>query len=324
MTEELIYVGIDVAKDRVDVATRPADQHWSVSYDEAGVEALVAKLQVLEPAAVILEATGGLELPLVAAVAAAALPVAVVNPRQVRDFARSTGQLAKNDQLDARILAHFGEAVRPPIRPLRDADTQVFGAMLARRRQMVAILVAEKNRLSRALPEVRPRIEAHINWLGQELNDLDGELRQTIQNSPVWRGKDELLRSVPGVGPQVSMALLADLPELGTLSRKKIAALVGVAPFSRDSGRYRGKRTIWGGRARVRSVLYMGALVAARCNPVIPGVLPAPSGGREAQETSPHRLYAKAANRAQQHGENWEGLESHRRDLLTHKTVAFR
>ena len=269
MTEELIYVGIDVAKDRVDVATRPADQHWSVSYDAAGVEALVAKLQVLEPAAVILEATGGLELPLVAAVAAAALPVAVVNPRQVRDFARSTGQLAKNDQLDARILAHFGEAVRPPIRPLRDADTQVFGAMLARRRQMVAILVAEKNRLSRALPEVRPRIEAHINWLGQELNDLDGELRQTIQNSPVWREKDELLRSVPGVGPQVSMALLADLPELGTLSRKKIAALVGVAPFSRDSGRYRGKRTIWGGRARVRSVLYMGALVAARCNPVI-------------------------------------------------------
>jgi transposase len=233
------------------------------------VEALVAKLQVLEPAAVILEATGGLELPLVAAVAAAALPVAVVNPRQVRDFARSTGQLAKNDQLDARILAHFGEAVRPPIRPLRDADTQVFGAMLARRRQMVAILVAEKNRLSRALPEVRPRIEAHINWLGQELNDLDGELRQTIRNSPVWREKDELLRSVPGVGPQVSMALLADLPELGTLSRKKIAALVGVAPFSRDSGRYRGKRTIWGGRARVRSVLYMGALVAARCNPVI-------------------------------------------------------
>ena len=173
MTEELIYVGIDVAKDRVDVATRPADQHWSVSYDAAGVEALVAKLQVLEPAAVILEATGGLELPLVAAVAAAALPVAVVNPRQVRDFARSTGQLAKNDQLDARILAHFGEAVRPPIRPLRDADTQVFGAMLARRRQMVAILVAEKNRLSRALPEVRPRIEAHINWLGQELNDLE-------------------------------------------------------------------------------------------------------------------------------------------------------
>ena len=152
---------------------------------------------------------------------------------------------------------------------LRDADTQVFEAMLARRRQMVAILVAEKNRLSWALPEVRPRIEAHINWLGQELNDLDGELRQTIQNSPVSRGKDELLRSVPGVGAQVTMSLLADLPELGTLSRKQISALVGVAPFSRDSGRYRGKRTIWGGRARVRSVLYMGALVAARCNPVI-------------------------------------------------------
>ena len=197
------------------------------------MEKLVARLQGLEPAAVILEATGGLELTLVAALAAASLPVAVINPRQVRDFAKSTGQPAKNDRLDAQVLAHFGEAIHPPMRALRDADTQVFGAMLARRRQVVAILVAENNRLGRALREVRPRIEAHIAWLEQELSELDGELRQTILSSPVWREKDELLRSVPGVGNQVSITLLADLPELGSLGRKQIAALVGVAPFSR-------------------------------------------------------------------------------------------
>ena len=212
---------------------------------------------------------GLLELTLVAALAAASLPVAVVNPRQVRDFAKSIGQLAKNDRLDAQVLAHFGEAIHPPMRALRDADTQVFGAMLARRRQVVAILVAENNRLGRTLREVRPRIEAHIAWLDQELSELDGELRQTILSSPVWREKDELLRSVPGVGNQVSMTLLADLPELGSIGRKQIAALVGVAPFSRDSGRHRGRHTTWGGRARVRAVLYMGALVAARRNPVI-------------------------------------------------------
>ena len=269
MKREPTYVGIDVAKDRVDIAVRPTGQSWSASYEEKEVEILVARLQVLEPAGVILEATGGLELTLVAALAAASLPVAVVNPRQVRDFAKSTGQLAKNDRLDAQVLAHFGEAIQPPMRALRDADTRVFGAMLARRRQVVAMLVAENNRLGRALREVHPRIEAHIAWLEQELSELDGALRQTILSSPVWREKDELLRSVPGVGNQVSMTLLADLPELGSLGRKQIAALVGVAPFSRDSGRQRGRRTTWGGRARVRAVLYMGALVAARRNPVI-------------------------------------------------------
>ena len=269
MKPEPPYIGIDVSKDRVDVAVGPIGQSWSVPYEEEEVEKLVARLHVLEPAGVILEATGGLELALVAALAAASLPVVVVNPRQVRDFAKSIGQLAKNDRLDAQVLAHFGEAIHPPMRPLRDADTQVFGAMLARRRQVVAILVAENNRLGRSLREVRPRIEAHISWLEQELSELDGELRQTILSSPVWREKDQLLRTVPGVGKQVSMTLLADLPELGSLGRKQIAALVGVAPFSRDSGRHRGRRTTWGGRARVRAVLYMGALVAARRNPVI-------------------------------------------------------
>ena len=269
MEHETTYVGIDVAKDRVDIAVRPTGEYWDVTYDEAKVAALVAQLQTLQPAAVILESTGGLELPLVAALAAAALPVAVVNPRQVRDFAKSTGRLAKTDRLDAQVLAHFAEAVGPPMRPLRDAETQALSAVLGRRRQVMAMLVAEKNRLSRAVVEVRPRIQSHITWLEQELNDVDAELRQMIRRSPVWREQDDLLRSVPGVGEQVSLTLLADLPELGKLDRKQIAALVGVAPYNRDSGPHRGKRTVWGGRSRVRAALYMGALVASRWNPVI-------------------------------------------------------
>ena len=216
---------------------------------------------------VLLEATGGLELSLVAALAAAALPVVVVNPRQVRDFARATGKLAKTDSLDAAVLAHFAEAVRPPVRPLRDAETQALNSLAARRHQVMTILVSEKNRLSAATVAVRPRIEAHIAWLEQELKDLDEELRQTLRQSPVWREKDDLLRTVPGVGEQLSLALLAYLPELGTLDRRQIAALVGVAPFNRDSGTLRGKRTVWGGRARVRAVLYMGALVASPPQP---------------------------------------------------------
>lgn len=269
MERESIYIGIDIAKERVDIAVRPSDRTWSMPYGDDDVELLVAQLQDLSPTAVVLEATGGIELPLVGALAAASLPVVVVNPRQVRDFAKSTGQLAKTDRLDAMVLAHFAEAVRPPIRPLRDAETQVLSAVLARRRQVSSIILAEKNRLSRAIPEVSLRIQAHINWLEQELNDLDSDLRRTVRNSPVWRDKDQLLRSVPGVGDQVSITLLADLPELGALNRKQIAALVGVAPFSRDSGPHRGKRTVWGGRARVRAALYMGALVASRWNPVI-------------------------------------------------------
>ena len=269
MSQEPIYVGIDVAKDQVDVAVRPTGRSWTVQYDEVGVDGLVARLNSLKPVAVITESTGGLELELVAALAAASLPVAVVNPRQVRDFAKSTGQLAKTDRLDAQVLAHFGEAVRPAIRPLRDADTRALGAVLARRRQVMDILVAEKNRLGRATAQVRLRIEAHISWLQEEPNDLDTDLRQRIHRSPVWREKDDLLRSVPGVGPQVSLTLLAYLPKLGTLNRKQIAALVGVAPFSRDSGPYRGRRSVWGGRATVRSALYMGALEASRRNPVL-------------------------------------------------------
>ena len=269
MEQELIYVGIDVSKDRIDIAVRPTGRAWSVSYDQSGMEDLVVELNRLAPEAVIAESTGGLELPLAAALATASLPVAVVNPRQVRDFAKSTGQLAKTDRLDAQVLAHFGEAVRPPIRTLPDADTHALGSVLARRRQVMDILVAEKNRLTRATSEIRPRIQTHITWLEDELSDLDKDLRDRVRASSVWREKDDLLRSVPGVGQQVSLTLLAYLPELGTLNRKQIAALVGVAPFNRDSGPRRGRRSVWGGRARVRSSLYMGALVGSRRNPVL-------------------------------------------------------
>ena len=269
MEQQAVYVGIDVAKAQVDVAVRPTGQRWTISNDEPGIGELVSRLKVLGPAMVVLEASGGLELPSVAALTAASLPVVIVNPRQVRDFARATGTLAKTDALDAAVLAHFADAVRPPVRPLRDAETQVLNSLVARRHQVIAILVAEKNRLGTAISAVRPRIEAHIAWLEQELNDIDEGLRQTLRSSPVWREKDDILRTVPGVGEQLSLALLAHLPELGTLNRRQIAALVGVAPFNRDSGAMRGKRRVWGGRSRVRAVLYMGALTASRFNPVI-------------------------------------------------------
>lgn len=264
-----IYVGIDVAKARLDIAVRPTGEGWSSPYDEAAVAALVSQLRQMEPAMVLLEASGGMELPLVAALATAGLPVVVINPRQVRDFAKATGKLAKTDALDAQVLAHFAEVVQPPVRPLRDRETQALNSLMARRHQVMGMLVAEKNRLRSATGAVAPRIEAHIEWLEWELDDLDQGLRQALQQSPVWREKDDLLRSVPGVGEQLSFTLLAYLPELGTLDRRQIAALVGVAPFNRDSGALRGKRAVWGGRSRVRGALYMGALVASRHNPVI-------------------------------------------------------
>ena len=269
MTQESIFAGIDVAKDRLDLAIRPSGTVRTMAYDAAGISGLISELQSLEPSAIVLESTGGLELPLAGALAAASLPVVVVNPRQVRDFAKATGRLAKTDALDAQVIAHFAEAVRPAIRPLPDSDTQELHSLNARRTQVVEMLVAEKNRLGRASQAVRPRIRAHIEWLEQELKDLDRGLRDMLRRSPVWREQDDLLRSVPGVGPQLSVALLADLPELGKLGRRQIAALVGVAPMNRDSGTMRGRRTVSGGRARVRAVLYMGALVASQHNPVI-------------------------------------------------------
>ena len=269
MESETVYVGIDVSKSCVDVAVRPTGQTWTISNDEAGIRELVSRLKPLDPAMVVLESTGGLELPLVAALATAALPVAIVNPKQVRDFARATGTLAETDALDAAALAQFAEAVQPAVRPLKDAETQVLSSLVARRHQVVSIVVAEKNRLGSAIAAVRPRIEAHIAWPEQELRDIDEGLRQTLRSSPVWREKDDILRSVPGVGEQLSLALLSQLPELGTLNHRQVPALVGVAPFNRDSGTLRGNRQIWGGRAGLRAVLYMAAMVASRFNPVI-------------------------------------------------------
>ena len=280
MEQEGIYVGIDVAKAQVDVAVRPTGDRWEVPHDEAGVRRLVSRLKTLEPVMVLLEASGGLELPLVAALAAEAVPVVVVNPRQVRDFARATGKLAKTDSLDAAAIAHFAEAVRPPVRPLRDAETQALNSLAARRHQVMTMLVSEKNRLSSATVAVRPRIEAHIAWLEGELDDLDEGLRQTLRQSPIWREKDDLLRTVPGVGERLSMTLLAYLPELGTLDRRQVAALVGVAPFNRDSGTLRGKRTVWGGRARVRAAPLHGSVGSQPLQPRHPRLLPAAAGRR--------------------------------------------
>jgi transposase len=264
-----VFVGIDVSKDRLDVALRPTPDRWAVANDQSGIARLVARLRSQAPMLIVLEATGGLEIPLTSELAAAGLPVVVVNPRQVRDFAKATGRLAKTDTLDASVLAQFAEAVRPALRPLPDAQTQALSALLTRRRQLIEMCTAEKNRLGTAPTPVRKGIRAHITWLEGRLADLDEELADTIRESPLWRDKDDLLQSTPGVGPVLARTLLASLPELGTLTRQQIAALVGVAPLNRDSGTFRGKRRVWGGRAHVRAALYMSALVATRFNPVI-------------------------------------------------------
>jgi transposase len=270
MAKEDLYIGIDVSKGRLDVALRPTGEQWAVGNDEAGIAELVHRIKKLGPALVVLEATGGLEHPVVASLVAAGLSqVAVVNPRQVRDFARASGRLAKTDTIDANVLAHFADAMRPEARPVPDAQAQVLAALLARRRQLVEMLTAEKNRLGRAAVPIKERVRAHIQWLEQELKDVDNDMGAKLRKSPVWREKEELLRSVPGVGPVVSTTLMVELPELGSLTRQKIAVLVGVAPLNRDSGKFQGKRVTWGGRAPVRTALYMAILSAARYNPVI-------------------------------------------------------
>jgi transposase len=266
---EPVYVGIDVAKAQLDVALHPNGRRWRVANSDEAIAALVSELHALAPTLVVLEATGGWELPLAASLGVAGVPVAVVNPRQVRDFAKATGRLAKSDRLDAQVLARFAAAVQPRPRPLPDAQTKALGELLARRRQVIVMLTAERNRLQMASAAIRQRIEAHLAWLEQELADLDKELLTTVRQSPLWREQEQLLRGVPGVGPVLTTTLLVELPELGTLSRREIAALVGVAPLSRDSGTIHGKRTIWGGRATVRAALYMGTLVATRFNPII-------------------------------------------------------
>lgn len=267
MTSTPVFVGLDVAKLTLDVALRPSGEPWSVPNDEAGVAALVDRLRPLHPALLVCEATGGFERTAIARLAAAGLPVVVANPRQIRDFARATGQLAKTDQIDAAILALFAERVRPTPRPLPDAATQLLDALLTRRRQLLEMLVAEKNRLGFAPQPLHHGIQQHIRWLERQLDDVTKTLADQIEHSPVWRAKDDLLQSVPGVGPIVSAVLLAELPELGALSHKQLATLAGVAPLARDSGTFRGKRLVWGGRAGVRTALYLAALCGRRWNP---------------------------------------------------------
>jgi transposase len=263
------FVGLDIAKDHIDVGTWPEQHHWQVRNHTEGIAQLVDELAARAPACIVLEASGGYEQEAAATLAGAGLPVVVVNPRQVRDFARATGQLAKTDRLDALILAHFAEAVKPAIRPLPDATTEELRLLLVRRTQVIAMITAEKNRLKTAMPAVRKHIKAHIAWLEGQRDELDTELRDRLKASPIWREKEQLLRSVTGIGPVASLTLLAALPELGQLSQKEIVSLAGLAPVARDSGTLRGKRTIWGGRARVRQGLYMATLSASKHNPVI-------------------------------------------------------
>jgi len=262
-------IGIDVSKARLDVGRYPTGGSWSFSQDGEGFDGLVRELKGQAPTLVVLEASGGLEIPVVAFLHEAGLPVVVVNPRQVRDFAKATGHLAKTDRIDAGVLAHFGAVVRPQPGPMPSKAEQELAALTGRRRQLMGMLVAEQNRLRGVPGPVQTDICAHIAWLKKRLKDLDLDLGERIRSTPLWKEKDDLLRSVPGIGGVTSACLLAGLPELGRLNHKQIAALVGVAPFNCDSGQYKGKRRVWGGRAQIRCTLYMATLVATRHNPVI-------------------------------------------------------
>ena len=267
---ERMFVGIDVAKDRLDVHVRPSGEAFAVARDGKGLDELVARLRGRDVALIVLEATGGFETTVTAALCAVGLPLVVANPRQVRDFARATGRLAKTDAIDAAVIAHFADAVRPEPRPVPDAEARALGELLTRRRQIVEMMTAERNRRKRlADRRMIKSIDRLLKALQRELSDLEEALDDTIRGTPAWRETEDLLKSVPGIGDVTARVLIAHLPELGTLDRKKIAALVGVAPFNRDSGTLRGKRTIWGGRANVRAALYMAALVASRYDPTL-------------------------------------------------------
>jgi len=263
------FVGIDVSKSHLDVAIRPSGKIWTVANDAKGIKSLVDALTDLNPLLIVMESTAGLEMPVAVDLAAAGLNVVIVNPRQVRDFARATGKLAKTDRIDAQILARFGEMVRPEVRPLKDEQIQELSALISRRRQIVDMLTAEKNRLTSAPKRIQKDIKAHIQWLEKRLDNVDDEIQKRIKASPIWREKEAILQSVPGVGPVLTASLLCDLPELGRLNRRQVAALVGVAPLNRDSGLFRGKRKVWGGRANIRAVLYMATLSSVRANSVL-------------------------------------------------------
>jgi transposase len=263
------YVGIDVAKAHLDLAVHGHGQPWRVANDAAGIAATVQRLQALAPTRVALEATGPSHLPLAAALQQAGLPLVVSNPRQVRDFAKSQGHLAKTDRLDARVLAHFAASTTQPLRPLPDSATRSLRQLVARRSEVQAQLVAERLRRTEAEPAVQALIDAHLTWLQAQLAAVTAALTAAVAAAPRWLDTTRLLRTVPGVGPVAAVTLVAELPELGTLTRQQIAALAGVAPFHRDSGQFRGRRSCWGGRARVRPALYLAALVGSRHNPVL-------------------------------------------------------
>jgi transposase len=267
---EITAVGIDVSKDRLDVAVRPSGETFAVERNASGIDRLIDRLQALSPAVIALEATGGFEVVVAAGLAAAALPVIVINPAQIRAFAKAVGQRAKTDPIDAAVIARFAEATRPEPRPLADAATRLLADLIARRRQIVEMIGAESQREKRiTLPRLRNSIRRVIAMLRKELSSLDREIDESVRGSPVWREKEDLLASVPGVGPVIARTLIAELPELGALDRKQIAALAGLAPFTRQSGKWKGKSFIGGGRASVRTALFMGALVAMRHNPLL-------------------------------------------------------
>lgn len=268
---DLVSVGIDVSKTTAVVFVHPTGEAWTTDQTPSAIDGLVTRLRAAAPGLIVVEATGGYERALVAQAAAAGLPIAIVNPRQVRAYAQAVGRTAKTDAIDARLLAEFGARVQPTIRPIADAETQALAALVARRRQLLEMLGMERSRLEQAPPTGRVvrDLRTHIRWLERRVSDVDDDIGTTIQRSPLWRVQEDLLRSVPGIGPTTARTLLAELPELGQLDRRAIAALVGVAPFNCDSGQHRGQRHIWGGRSSVRRTLYMAALVAARFNPVL-------------------------------------------------------
>jgi transposase len=263
------YVGVDVSKDLLDAKVLPSNETQQFSNDDAGIKKLIKFLKKIDPALIVFESTGGLEMPAVSSLTENHLPVVIINPRQVRDFAKATGRLAKTDLIDADTIARFARDIRPEVRPLKDEHTQLLSALNARRRQIVDMLVAEKNRLHTAPKSSIKSIQEHIQWLERSLKDINKDIDKTIKKSPIWRENDKILQSFSGVGPVVSASLLCDLPELGTLNRKKIATLVGVAPLNCDSGRFRGRRRIKGGRANVRRKLYMAAVASIRHNPMM-------------------------------------------------------
>ncbi len=269
MSDATCFVGIDVSKDTLDICIIPSGELWSIEYRDDELSKLNDRLEACGADLIVVEATGGYEIAVVAALAAQGLPVTVVNPRQVRDFAKATGTLAKTDRIDAQVLAQFAEAVQPEVRELKDDQARELDALILRRRQLIDMLVAEKNRLKRSTPSVRKDIREHITWLKKRLKDTDDHIDRLIKSSPLWRVTDELIQSIPGVGRVLSFTLLARLPELGQLDRRQIAMLVGVAPLNRDSGTYRGRRCVWGGRKDVRNVLHMTTLAAIQYNPVL-------------------------------------------------------